>query len=47
MTNFNQIGGRKRFMDVIERIGLKKALDREVKPSDRIFIGDQRIDEYL
>jgi|GEM_PF-6762188 len=29
------------------RIGLLKALEREAKPNDHLFIGEQRIDEYL
>ncbi len=47
MTNFRSIGGKKRFMDVLTRIGLLKALQGAAKPNDHIFVGKQRIDEYL
>jgi GTP-binding protein len=47
MTNFESIGGRKRFQDVLRRIGLQKALEREARPQDEIWIGETRIDEHL
>jgi len=47
MTNFKLLGGKKRFLDVLGRIGLLRAIEREAGPNSRIFIGNQRIDEYL
>jgi len=48
MTNFDQKGGISRFCDVIERIGLRKALERErTDDKMKIYIGDTRIDEYV
>lgn len=47
MTDFNNISGRNRFMDVVERIGLLKALQKATKPGDEIYIGNRRVDEHL
>lgn len=48
MTNFDSEGAVQRFRDVLDKIGLKKALKRE-RESDTtpVFIGAVRVDEYL
>lgn len=48
MTNFGSTGGVDRFRDVLERIGLMKALRRERRNSGgAVYIGQTRIDDYL
>ena len=48
MTDFSKEGGVRRFRDVLERIGLKKALEKERGGSEvSIYIGDVRINDYL
>lgn len=48
MTDFAAKGGRDRFLDVVERIGLMKEIRRLRKDEETpIFIGLQRIEEYL
>lgn len=48
MTNFQSPGAMHRFHDVLERVGVKRALQRlEPTPETPIFIGNVRIDEYL
>ncbi|HAI98528.1 TPA: GTPase ObgE [Candidatus Peribacteria bacterium] len=48
MTSFSSIGARKRFLDVCERIGLKKAINRERMKDDLpVYIGKIRVDTYL
>lgn len=47
MTNFTHPGGRQRFHDVCERIGLIRALEKLAHAEDRIFIGATRVDEWL
>lgn len=49
MTNFEAPGGVNRFRDVIERIGLLKALKpyRKEEEDPPIYIGGVRVDEYL
>ncbi len=47
MTNFKNAGSRQRFRDVVTRIGLLKAIERIVKPEDKIWIGQTRVDEHL
>ncbi len=48
MTNFNAEGSVLRFTDVIERIGVKRAVLRERGTSEApIFIGSVRVDAYL
>ncbi len=48
MTNFDSVGGQERFRDVLERVGVLKAI-KQAKPAEDapIFIGDIRIDGYL
>jgi len=48
MTNFGSMGAEKRFRDVIERIGLLKAM-KKAKGSEesQVFIGNVRVDTYL
>lgn len=47
MTNFGSGDGVRRFRDVIERIGLLKAIEREKAGADVIRIGDIPIQNYL
>lgn len=47
MTNFSNPSARQRFRDVCERIGLLRALEKVATPEDAIWIGTQRVDEYL
>lgn len=47
MTNFKNAGGRQRFRDVVERIGLLKAIQKTAKAGDRILIGDVQVSEFL
>jgi GTP-binding protein len=49
MTNFDVPGGVQRFRDVIDRIGLMKALKREMGDNDEmpVYIGGIRVDEHL
>lgn len=48
MTNFDSSGAVERFRDVIDRIGLKRALKPFVKNEGmRVYIGDVRVDEHL
>ncbi len=48
MTDFSNRGGVDRFRDVVERIGLMRALKPLRKSDDvPVFIGKTRVDEYL
>ena len=47
MTDFGSEGAMRRFQDVIERIGLKRAIKRESDENTQIYIGDVRVDQYL
>ncbi|MBM3231217.1 GTPase ObgE [Candidatus Peregrinibacteria bacterium] len=48
MTNFASEGAMLRFIDVIERIGLKRAVKKARKDdSSPVFVGSIRIDPYL
>lgn len=48
MTDFSKEGGVRRFRDVLERIGLKKALIKERGESGLpVYIGEIRVDGYL
>lgn len=48
MTDFGKEGGRQRFMDVIERIGLVKALKREnARPGEAVMIGKVDVSSYI
>ena len=48
MTDFSSEGGIRRFRDVIDRIGLKNALNRERQDNDsQVLIGDTSIEQYL
>ncbi len=48
MTNFESRGGVERFRDVVDRIGLLKALNRHGrKENTPVFIGTKKVDEYL
>lgn len=47
MTNFSSRGALDRFRDVIDRIGLARAIRRERKEGGAVYIGNVRVDEYL
>ena len=47
MTNFGSDGSRQRFIDVLTRVGLLKAIERLRKSDIPVYIGKQKIDEYL
>ncbi len=48
MTPFGHPGAQKRFRDVIDRIGLQKALRRlQLPPGTPVLIGNVRVEEYL
>jgi GTPase len=48
MTNFNSSGGLDRFRDVIDRVGVSKAIKQARKdPEALVYIGDMRVDEWL
>ncbi len=48
MTDFSSEGARKRFYDVVERIGLKRALLSEgYEKGVKVMIGDVSVEEYL
>lgn len=48
MTNFDSSGGLDRFRNVIDRIGLMKAIKQARKdPEALVYIGDMRVDEWL
>jgi GTP-binding protein len=48
MTDFSSSGALLRFKDVLDRIGLKNAINRERGDTDaKVFIGDISIDSYL
>lgn len=49
MTNFEAGGAVNRFRDVVERIGLTRAVKRALKdaPALPVYIGKIRVDEYL
>ncbi len=47
MTDFKNASGRSRFRDVAQRIGLIRALEKEMKPGEDIFIGERSVKEYV
>jgi GTP-binding protein len=47
MTNFEQVGARQRFENVIERIGLLKALEPLRTAETEVWIGKNKVTEYL
>ncbi|MBP7113980.1 MAG: GTPase ObgE [Candidatus Peribacteraceae bacterium] len=47
MTDFKNPSGRSRFRDVAQRIGLIRALEKEMKVGEDIFIGNRSVKEYL
>jgi GTP-binding protein len=47
MTDFKNMSGRNRFRDVVDRIGLLKALEKEIRPGDEIYIGKVNVDDYI
>jgi GTP-binding protein len=47
MTDLQSIGAVNRLRNVFERIGLRKAIEREMKPGDRVFVGEKRVDEAI
>jgi GTPase len=48
MTNFDSPGGLERFRNVIDRIGLTKAIKQARKdPEALVYVGDIRVDEWL
>ncbi len=47
MTDLDSVGAANRLRNVVERIGLKKAAEREMKPGDKVFIGEKRVDEVI
>lgn len=48
MTNFDSVGGQERFRDVLDRVGVLKAIKQKKLPEETpIYIGETRIDQYL
>jgi GTP-binding protein len=48
MTDFGNEGAIARFRDVLERVGVAKAIDRALKEGEvPVYIGDIRVDSYL
>ncbi len=48
MTDFNAEGGVIRFLDVLEKIGLRKAIKRERASEEAaVYIGEKKVDMYL
>ncbi len=47
MTDFSNEGGVDRFRDVLDRVGLLKALKQQRKNEEEVYIGKVRVDEYL
>lgn len=48
MTNFESSGGLDRFRNVIDRVGISKAIKQARKDSEAlVYIGDTRVDEWL
>lgn len=47
MTNFSNPGARQRFVDVMERTGVVKALKKLNAGETPVYIGSMRIDEYV
>ena len=48
MTDFSSPGGVRRFKDVIKRIGLRKAINRELTlDTQEVYIGEIQIDKFL
>lgn len=48
MTNFSSLGAMQRFHDVLERVGVKRAIQRLELPNETpVYIGDVRVDMYL
>lgn len=48
MTDWNSTGAYKRFIDVLERIGLLKVIKKHMQESDApVYIGSTRIDQHL
>lgn len=47
MTDFKNASGRSRFRDVAQRIGLIRALSKEMQPGEEIYIGKRSVKEFL
>lgn len=47
MTDFSSIGGKQRFLDVVERIGLLHALKPHMEAGEEIYIGSVKVDHLL
>lgn len=48
MTDFSKPGGKNRFLDVLDRVGIKKAITNARTNDDaQVYIGKVRIDQYL
>lgn len=48
MTEFMSMGAELRFKDIIEKIGLKKALKKQMKGEEvKVFIGDIDVTDYI
>lgn len=48
MTDFHAEGGRERFNDVLQKIGLHKEIQRALRDgAKRVYIGTYRVDTYL
>ncbi len=47
MTDFSSEGAVRRFQDVLERIGIKKALQAQWDGKSPVWIGKVRVEEYL
>lgn len=47
MTNFENVGALQRFLHVIDRIGLRREIDKKRTEEESVYIGKMRVDEYL
>lgn len=47
MTDFGSDGGRKRFRDILNKIGLLSVLTRHAETQKRVYVGDVRVDRHL
>ncbi len=47
MTNFESVGGLKRFRDVLQKIGLLSTVERHRKKGAKVYIGQTRVDTHL
>jgi Obg family GTPase CgtA-like protein len=47
MTDFMSVGGVRRFLNILERVGVLKELKKIRKDEAPVFIGAKRIDEFF